>query len=129
MKTLVLLGHGNFASGLKSALVMISGLKENIIDLDFYEHDNLANYQKSVFQILSALKKRHIPYLIGVDLIGGTPFLSAAAFLKEDPLMEIIVGINLPTALDYLINEKPEIYEPKYFETLINKSEINMEGI
>lgn len=105
MKHLLIVGHGHFASGLKSALEMITGMTSSIEAFDFLENEDLSAFREKLIIRLKTLAQGSTPFCIGVDLLGGTPFISAGEIFLDYPDTKMLIGINLPTALEYLLNE------------------------
>lgn len=116
MTQLIVLGHATFASGLKSSLEMITGNHREIVALDFNEDDSLEQYQINVKTLIETAREEATSFMVAVDLIGGTPFLTAAQFLNENDIL--VTGINLPSALEYVLSKEivmvePSLYKPK----------------
>jgi N-acetylgalactosamine PTS system EIIA component len=107
MKHLLLVGHGHFASGLKSGLVMITGMDTSIDAFDFTENDDLLLFRDRLIDKIRALSLSDEEFCIGVDLLGGTPFITAGEIFSDLPEVKMLVGINLPTALEYLLSIDP----------------------
>ena len=83
MLGLIVTGHGNFASGLRSSLKLIAGEKENMC---FVAIDSLSNVDGILFLC---------------DLTGGSPFKTSVELsVKSDKQMEVIGGANLPMVIE-----------------------------
>lgn len=91
---LIILGHGNYASGIYSSLVMIAGPKENVKALDFLETDSEEIFRKK----LTELVKGEVLFIC--DLMGGTPYKEAAKLAFNNDSMEVVCGANLGGLID-----------------------------
>ncbi|CAK7011181.1 MAG: PTS system mannose-specific EIIAB component [Peptostreptococcus russellii] len=96
MISIIISGHGNFASGLYSGMKLISGEFENVTFFDFIEgktsedvdnfyNNTIKNYNSDVENIV-----------ILTDLAGGTPFNRAVTMSLIDEKIKVISGANLP---------------------------------
>lgn len=99
MVTIIVTGHGNFATGMLSALKLIAGEKSHVFAVDFledYSTDDLGNAIKDKIQ--SAEKE----VIILTDLLGGSPYnesVKLKTFLVADYKIEVLAGINFPILL------------------------------
>ena len=92
MNYIVITGHGNYATGMKSALELIAGPKDNVLAFDFFKEESEEQFSLK-FKDLD--KKNN--YLFACDLIGGTPYKVAS---RLDLNKEILIGTNLGGLLD-----------------------------
>ena len=98
-------GHGNFASGLTTALELLAGPQEAYQAVDFLpEHsaDELKEKMQKAVAELGACDS----VLILTDLTGGTPYNVASKLRLEQmeaskaPALEVIGGANLGGVMD-----------------------------
>ena len=92
MKYLVITGHGNYASGVKSALELIIGPKENVFAFDFLKEEI-----EEEFSLKFKDLDKNNEYLFACDLMGGTPYKVVS---RLDLNKEILIGTNLGGLLD-----------------------------
>ena len=92
MNYIVITGHGNYATGMKSALELIAGPKDNVLAFDFLKEESEEQFS-SKFKDLD--KKNN--YLFACDLMGGTPYKVVS---RLDLNKEILIGTNLGGLLD-----------------------------
>ena len=97
MVALLVTGHGNFATGLCSALNLIAGESEYILAVDFEAQegtDDLMRNLEAAFDSLKEVKS----IVVFADIAGGSPFNIASEFKYKHPdrNIEIVAGINLP---------------------------------
>lgn len=97
---IIITGHGYFASGLLSSLELIMGKQERLAAVDF-DGNGTENYEKALNKAISSMKdSREI--LICTDLLGGTPFKTAALLSEQEHQFGIVAGTNLPMLMEVL---------------------------
>lgn len=97
---LIISGHGNFASGLKTSLNLIAGDFSNVEFMDFEETDSIENLKEKYYNSLKNLSNCE-GILALTDLAGGSPFKTLVEIKTEiEKPMEVISGTNLPMALE-----------------------------
>lgn len=134
---IILTGHGNFASGLNSALELIAGKQNNIEVVNFERDHSVSALETNLNSALSRLDNcDEIAFL--TDLAGGSPFKSSVTIslsLQKDKSF-VIAGTNLGMLLeismcreDYNIQGLKELAleigksSVKIFKTAVRKSE------
>ena len=97
---LIISGHGNFASGLRTSLKLIAGEPCNIEYVDFEEKDSIDDLRKIYYASLENLNNCDSILALS-DLAGGSPFKTLVEVKTqiEKPL-EVIGGTNLPMLLE-----------------------------
>ena len=96
---IIVSGHGQFATGLKSALTLIAGEKNNIefIDFDCPSIQELENRFTVAIERLNGVDS----ILALCDLTGGSPFKTVAVMLNQlEKEAEVIGGVNLPILIE-----------------------------
>lgn len=100
MLGILITGHGNFATGLKSSIELIAGASDHFRYVDFPgdSTDKLTEDQNKAFDELSHCDG----VLVLADLVGGSPFKSAAEckFARPDQKIEVVGGSNLPMMIE-----------------------------
>lgn len=92
MNYIVITGHGNYATGMKSALELIAGSKDNVLAFDFLKEES-----EEQFSLKFKDLDRKNNYLFACDLMGGTPYKVVS---RLDLNKEILIGTNLGGLLD-----------------------------
>lgn len=123
MKYVVLVSHGQYANGLKDALSMLAGVREDIISVGL-ENGKSADE----FAIVFNDNIKHITsddeiFLLG-DLIGGSPLTTAMNVITGKNLMNnttVIGGMNLPLALTTVLM-KDTFDKESLVEQVINEA-------
>lgn len=102
---LIISGHGNFASGLRTSLKLIAGEQENIEYVDFEETDTTDTLKAKYYTALKSLDNCD-EILALSDLVGGSPFKTLVELKNEiEKPMEVIGGTNLPMILETSIGK------------------------
>jgi PTS system N-acetylgalactosamine-specific IIA component len=76
MLSIIVMGHGGYAAGIKSNLCMLLGEPKNMYFLDLEREDSLADLEMRLNDLLSTLGEDSI--LFACDLLGASPFRLAA---------------------------------------------------
>ncbi len=95
MTYLVITGHGHYASGVKSALELIIGPKDNVLVFDFLKEES-----EEQFSLKFKDLDKNNNYLFACDLMGGTPYKVVS---RLDLNKEILIGTNLGGMLDTVL--------------------------
>lgn len=103
----VLTGHGDFATGVASALEMIAGPQELFEAVPFHEGEET----EFPVQLTAALEKASADgqgAVVFCDLLGGTPFNQAMILSSElGAGIEAVAGANLPMLLEVVAERTP----------------------
>ena len=94
MVGLIVIGHGNFATGITSSLELIMGMPKDYIPIDFIDTDSKLDLEKKI-----DLGLNHLDYcdeiIVFVDLFGGTPFNIAMEKRITYSKIRVFYGVNL----------------------------------
>lgn len=98
MYKLVIVGHGNFPSGVLSSVSLLVGKNENICGFDLDENETHEGFEKKLKELLDSNDK----VIVLADLTGGAPHQISARLILESGKMNqyIISGINLALVVD-----------------------------
>lgn len=99
MLSIILSGHGGFASGLEKAMNQILGEQPQIIAIDFPESSTTALLTRQFEEALAQLDESEGVIFL-TDLLGGTPFRVASTLAMQKPGREVLTGINLQLLLE-----------------------------
>ena len=101
MTGIILVGHGNFATGLSSAANLIFGELEKFEALDFTIDTTPEILERKIEEKIKEFGNNN-GILIFSDIAGGTPFkVSSLASLKYS-IVKVFAGTNLPLLLEVL---------------------------
>jgi len=95
----IVVGHGEFAGGLVSAVGQICGLADKLVVLSMMG--------KTPEDIEGAIREeiaRTGARVIFTDLPARSATLAARRIVKEDPGVVLVSGVNLATLLDFVFN-------------------------
>lgn len=100
MVGIIISGHGNFATGLRSSLKLIAGNPANIEYVDFVESDTIDTLKEKYMNAISNLSNCN-DILALTDLVGGSPFKTLVELKAEvEKPLEVVGGTNLPMILE-----------------------------
>ncbi|EPF20507.1 EIIAB-Man [Cedecea davisae] len=105
MLSIIVSGHGGFASGLEQAMKQILGEQPQIIAIDFPETSSTARLTGQFEEAINRLDERE-GLIFLTDLLGGTPFRVASTLALERPGREVITGINLQLLLEMVLERE-----------------------
>ena len=94
---IIITGHGNFASGLKSSLDLIVGNYDFIKVVDFTENKNPEELKNDIKSIIDKCSNNEL--YIFTDLAGGTPF-KVSSELALNNNIKVFCGTNLPMLIE-----------------------------
>lgn len=97
----IVTGHGEFASGLVSALELIMGPQEGLVAVDFPDSDTAVQLHDHLSAAIHSFSGAE-SIAIFCDLRGGTPFNSALSLVGDRSDVELACGVNLPFLLDFV---------------------------
>ncbi|NQZ52108.1 MAG: PTS sugar transporter subunit IIA [Moritella sp.] len=92
---IVVSGHINFASGVKSAVTAIAGEQAQMKFVDFVETMSTDDLEADLRAAAAAVNSGE-GVLFLTDIPGGSPSNRATAIMMDTPLVEVIGGANLP---------------------------------
>lgn len=98
----ILSGHGRFAEGMLSSLDMIAGKSEALEAINFLESESTDDLEKKMLSVIQDFNTKYDGVLICCDLLGGSPFKTAATLSVKQPKISVVAGINLASCLELL---------------------------
>lgn len=93
---LVLAGHGNYASGVASAVAMLSGNGDAVSFLDFTP---VVSPDESESRLRGVAECGEEVVII-CDLVGGTPYNRACVIAHGNDQVKVVAGMNLAAILE-----------------------------
>ena len=105
MLSIILTGHGGFATGLEKAMKQILGEQPQIMAIDFPESSSTALLTSQFEQALSLLDESEGLVFL-TDLLGGTPFRVASTLAMQKSEREVITGVNLQLLLEMVLERE-----------------------
>ena len=113
MKHIILVSHGQFASGFKSAIGVVMGMADEITALGLEEGMDIKTFREKFLEILNQIPKEDEIILL-CDIIGGSPFTSSAELLRQEGFLErslILTGMNMPVLVQLLLQKDDSALE------------------
>jgi PTS system N-acetylgalactosamine-specific IIA component len=95
----IVIGHGEFAAGMRSAVQKITGRGDALIAM--------SGQELSLAQIEDALRTRLRDSGVSViftDLQAGSATMAARKVLRDSPGAVLVAGVNLAVLLDFVLN-------------------------
>ncbi|QIB27601.1 PTS galactosamine/N-acetylgalactosamine transporter subunit IIA [Caloranaerobacter azorensis] len=103
MVGIIITGHGEFASGLKSSIELIVGKQENLEAVDFMINDSIEDLQRKLKKAIGAVDSgKGIVFF--TDILGGSPFNISVLLSKKIKCSDVIAGSNLPAIINILFD-------------------------
>lgn len=100
MAGIVITGHGNFATGILSAVELIAGKQEGVKAVDFSDGMSVDQLDIELKRAAAAVDGEN-GIVFFSDLVGGSPFKSSV-LLAQTLEAEVIAGTNLPMILSVI---------------------------
>lgn len=110
-------GHGNFASGITSALNLILGSQEDYIAVDFSENDTATELEKNMQDAINSLSYCE-KIIIFCDLLSGSPFnISIMEAMKKENI-KVLYGTNLGMLIESMMKRNMGVE----FDSIVNEA-------
>lgn len=107
---IIVSGHGHFATGILSALELISGNQNNMRAVDFEEGMSAEDLGKKIDSALSSFDEVEAVVLF-TDLKGGTPFNQGFLRCHNSERFAVVAGVNLGMLLVSSFNQMNQSLE------------------
>ncbi|WP_027632793.1 hypothetical protein [Clostridium hydrogeniformans] len=98
---IVLMGHGNFATGLGSSIKLIAGPTEGVHYIDFLEEYSSETLMEKATKVVEENKGNNIVFIC--DILGGTPFNTAVKISLEHEGVRVVSGCNMNAILEVIM--------------------------
>lgn len=96
MKYIIIMGHGNYATGTLSALNMLSGQEDEVLAIDFLEGETELDLTNKINKVYNNVDQ----FLFVCDLMGGTPFKEAAKLALNNNNVKVVTGVNIGALIE-----------------------------
>jgi PTS system N-acetylgalactosamine-specific IIA component len=104
---IIITGHGLFATGIEKAVERIIGDQPQVTYVDFTVEINTDALNQQMLEAIEQVNDGN-GVLIFTDLLGGTPFRTAALIAKKQTDIEVLTGINLQMTLEVMLERDCE---------------------
>jgi len=101
MKYVVMVSHGTFAPGLHSAVQMMTGPREDVLDTSLLPDMSADTFQENFRKLVKVIKPEDEIILLA-DILSGSPFTKALEVLAQNDMLPntiVLAGMNMPMAL------------------------------
>ena len=95
----IVIGHGEFAAGMRSAVQKITGRGDALIAMSGADR-SLAQIEDDIREKLRLSRVS----VIFTDLQAGSATMAARKVQRDTPLLVLVVGANLAVLLDFVLN-------------------------
>ena len=105
MKYVVLISHGEFAPGLKSAVFMMTGEREEVLHTNLKSDMSADVFQENFRELVKPITEEDEVILM-CDILSGSPMTKAREVLAEKNLLDksmILTGMNMPMVMTAVI--------------------------
>ena len=102
MIELIIIGHGNFASGILSNVSLITGVPEHCNAIDFSFDISPDMISEKIAEIIES-NPDNSGFLIFTDLLNGTPFNVSARWAVSNPKVKLVYGVNPAMLLETIM--------------------------
>ncbi len=104
-KYVVLISHGEFAPGLRSAVFMMTGEREEVLCTNLKADMSADEFQDNFRELIAPVTEDDQVILM-CDILGGSPMTKALEVLSERNLLDkslVLTGMNMPMAMTAVI--------------------------
>lgn len=99
MKTVIIItGHGNYATGLKSSIELLAGQNGDLYYLDLTVDDTDQTLKEKMSNVVRSNEGFSVLFIC--DIVGGTPFKVSVEFANHNDHMEVVAGCNMGSILE-----------------------------
>ncbi|MCR1952644.1 MULTISPECIES: PTS fructose transporter subunit IIA [unclassified Clostridium] len=118
----IILGHGEFATGMYSACKLVDKTYSNVKAIDFLDSDSIYELDNKIKLVLEELRC-YEDIIVFCDLFSGSPFkLSLINSIYDCNRFTILSGVNLPIVLEgIMIGQYNKCNAVKLVKTLKNE--------
>jgi PTS system N-acetylgalactosamine-specific IIA component len=95
----IVIGHGEFAGGLVSAVGQICGMADKLVVLSM-----MGMTPEDIEGTIREQLTRTGARVIFTDLPAGSATIAARRIVRDDPGLVLVSGVNLATLLDFVFN-------------------------
>jgi N-acetylgalactosamine PTS system EIIA component len=104
MKKIIVTGHGHFATGIQNAVELLAGKNEDVFFVDFVVSDSDTSLKEKLEKVV--LENAESDILFFCDLVGGTPYKTAATLAFNNDRLEVVAGCNIGSLIEVLFTKE-----------------------
>lgn len=99
----VVIGHGDFATGISSAVAQITGRSDCLVAMS-----NRDMSGDAIESALASAVEDANARVIFTDLPGGSATIAARRVIREREALTLVAGVSLAVLLDFVMSEDPD---------------------
>ena len=99
----IVIGHGDFATGIVSAVAQITGRDTSLLTMS-----NRGLSGEAIEEALAAATRESGARVIFTDLPGGSATIAARRVIRSREALTLVAGVSLAVLLDFVMNEDPD---------------------
>ena len=127
MKYVVLVSHGTFAQGLQSAVLMMSGKRDDVLSTSLEDGMGTNDFAVRFKEIIKPINQND-EILLFSDILSGSPFTTSIEILNELGLFAkttIFAGMNMPMVLTAVLM-KDNLEKPDMIEAVLSEGKMGV---
>lgn len=127
MKYVILVSHGTFAQGLQSAVLMMSGKRDDILSTSLEDGMGTNDFAVRFKEIIKPIKQDD-EILLFSDILSGSPFTTSIEILNEQNLFAkttVFAGMNMPMVLTAVLM-KDNLEKPEMIEAVLSEGKLGV---
>jgi PTS system N-acetylgalactosamine-specific IIA component len=101
-----MISHGEFAPGLRSAVFMMTGPKDEVLCTNLRADMSADEFQENFRALVAPISPAQDEVILLCDILGGSPMTKALEVLSEKDLLDkaiVLTGMNMPMAMTAVI--------------------------
>jgi PTS system N-acetylgalactosamine-specific IIA component len=101
MKYVILVSHGVFAQGLQSAVLMMSGNRDDVLSTSLEDGASTEVFKENFIKLIDPIQSDD-EVLLFCDILSGSPFSTSIEVLDSKGLIDntmVFAGMNMPMVL------------------------------
>ena len=102
MKNIVLVTHGEFATGIVTSLELVYGKSENLETVTIHSSETLKEIIKNIQDKITGFNN-NLPTVIITDIAGGSTTQAALEILSSNENTYLLTGLSLGLLLDVVL--------------------------
>ena len=106
MKYVIMISHGEFAPGHRSAVFMMTGPKDEVLCTNLRADMSADQFQENFRTLVAPISPEKDEIILLCDILGGSPMTKALEVLSERNLLDksiVLTGMNMPMAMTAVI--------------------------
>ncbi len=127
MKYVVLVSHGTFAQGLQSAVLMMSGKRDDVLSTSLEDGMGTNDFAFRFKEIIKPINQND-EILLFSDILSGSPFTTSIEILNELGLFAkttVFAGMNMPMVLTAVLM-KDSLEKPDMIEAVLSEGKMGV---